>query len=133
LSFKANLGLQTYSEKYNYYYPTSLSSGVNAPYSVDAKNAANARANTVNYIDKLGEYTLNYNKQIRKHKFDVLAGYTVQKTNRDIVKVQAKGFDNDRIQDITGKGADAAFFTLQDATNTTTTLISYLARINYNY
>ena len=133
LNFKVNLGIQNYSEKYNYYYPTSLSSGVSAPYSVDAKNAANAKAQNRTFLDKLGEYTLNYNKQINKHKIDVLAGYTAQKAVTDYLDVRAKGFDNDRVQNITGKGADAAFFTLNTATNTTTTLLSYLARVNYNY
>ncbi|SEW40003.1 TonB-linked outer membrane protein, SusC/RagA family [Chitinophaga sp. YR573] len=133
LSFKANLGISNYSEKYNYYYPTSLSAGVSAPYSVDAKNAANAKAKNTVYLDKLGEYTLNYNKQFNKHKIDVLAGYTAQKTTNEIVGVKATGFDNDRIQDISGKGADAAFFSLTDAVRTTTTLISYLARVNYAY
>ncbi|SFD45466.1 TonB-linked outer membrane protein, SusC/RagA family [Chitinophaga sp. CF118] len=133
LTFKANLGMQSYSEKYNYYYPTSLSSGVSAPYSVDAKNAANAKAENTTYLDKLGEYTLNYNKQINKHKIDVLAGYTAQKTTNDVLQVQAKGFDNDRIQDVSAKGAAAAYFTLTKATRRVTTLLSYLARVNYNY
>lgn len=133
LTFKVNLGVQSYTEKYNYYYPTSLSSGASAPFSVEAKNAANAKAQNRNYLDKLGEYTLNYNKQLNKHKIDVLAGYTAQKTVTDFLDIRAKGFDNDRVQNITGKGADAANFTLNTATNTTATLLSYLARVNYNY
>ncbi|WP_198315567.1 SusC/RagA family TonB-linked outer membrane protein [Chitinophaga tropicalis] len=133
LYFKANLGMASYSEKYDYYYPTSLSSGVSAPYSTASKAAANAKAQNYSSLDQLGEFTLNYSKQIRKHKLDVLAGYTAQQTATDKLLVKAQGFENDRVQEISAKGADAAYFTLTTAEKATYTLLSYLGRINYNY
>jgi TonB-dependent starch-binding outer membrane protein SusC len=133
LSLKANLGMSSFAEKFDYYYPTSLSNGVNAPYSAAAKAAANARAKTTNILDQLGEFTANYSKQFNRHKLDVLGGYTVQKTTGDLLEIRAEGFQDDRIQELNAKGADAALFKLTTASKYAYTLISYLGRINYNY
>lgn len=133
-SAKINLGIQTYNEKYEYYYPTNLSSGVNAPGSPLAIQAANASAQTLNNVDKLAEYTLNYKKQFGQHSIDILAGYTTQQTTTDIISVGANGFNNDAVQEITGRGANPANFYLFPATGkATTTLLSYLGRALYNY
>jgi len=133
LSFKVNLGMLTYNEKYDYYLPTSLSAGNFAPYSVQAQTAAKATAQNITQIDQLAEFTLNYNKQWGKHHADVLAGYTIQKTSSDLISVSAQGFTNDRIQEISAKGADATFFYLNKAEKYVYSLLSYLGRANYNY
>lgn len=139
---KANLGLQTYNEKYEYYLPTSLSSGNNPPFSAAAIAAANAIAYSRSDLDKLGEFTLNYNRQTGKHGFNALVGYSAQQTTRDQLSVTARGFQNDRVQEITAKGADAANFSLNTSTaeistNTTGkaqyTLLSYLSRVAYTF
>ncbi|MEB0248580.1 TonB-dependent receptor, partial [Mucilaginibacter sp. 5B2] len=134
LTFKVNVGTNTYNEKYDYYLPTTLSSGANPPGSAQAIAAANAVAQTNTVNDQLAEFTLNYNKQFGKHRIDALGGYTVQRTTGDLMSVTAKGFQNDNVTEITGKGADAAFFTLNNNTGkSTTTLLSYFSRIAYNY
>ncbi|MES2277185.1 MAG: TonB-dependent receptor [Bacteroidota bacterium] len=135
LTFKANLGAQTYNEKYDYYLPTNLSSGANPPGSTQAIAAATATAQTISQVDQLGEFTLNYNKQFGKHRIDLLAGYSAQQTTNDVISVTARGFQNDNIPEITAKGAgDANFFTLGSGTGkSVNTLLSYLGRVNYNY
>jgi TonB-linked SusC/RagA family outer membrane protein len=134
LIFKANIGLQTYNEKYEYYLPTSLSNGNNPPYSAASIAAANAVAQTNNTRNLLGEFTGVYTKQFGLHNFNLLAGYTAQKINSDIISVTAKGFQNDLIQEITAKGADATNFALNSGTGKSEqTLLSYLARIQYNF
>jgi TonB-dependent starch-binding outer membrane protein SusC len=138
LDFKANLGTQTYNEKYDFYLPTSLSNGNNAPYSTAAITAANAIAQTLSQVDQLGEFTLNYNKTFGKHKIDVLGGYSAQKTTSDLIRISATGFQNDKIGEITDKGAEAGFLTLiTDGANktakATNTLLSYFGRFSYNY
>ena len=134
LSAKVNIGLQNYNEKYEYYYPTNLSSGVNPPGSAAAVAAANASAQTLNSFDELAEFTLNYKKQFGKSRIDAIAGYTAQQTNTDILSVGANGFSNDVVQEITARGANAANFYINSNTGkTTTTLVSYLGRVNYNY
>jgi TonB-dependent starch-binding outer membrane protein SusC len=133
LVLKANIGMQSYSEKYNYYYPTSLSSGVNAPYSDAAKAAANGIAQNQNTLDQLAEFTANYQKQIGKHNINLLAGYSAQYNTTDFIKVTAKGFQDDRIQEVTAKGADATNFSLTQAYRSTNTLESTFGRVSYNY
>lgn len=133
LSVKANLGMLTYNEKYNYYLPTSLSAGNFAPYSQQAQTAAKATAQTITQVDQLAEFTINYTKQFGKHSVNALAGYTLQKTSSDLISVSAQGFTNDRVREISAKGADASNFYLNSAQKYTYTLLSYLARANYNY
>ena len=65
---KANLGMYNYTEKYDFYNPTSLSSGANPPYSTQAKAAAYSLANFTTRKDYLGELTLNYNKSIKPYE-----------------------------------------------------------------
>ncbi|RLJ79508.1 SusC/RagA family TonB-linked outer membrane protein [Pedobacter alluvionis] len=138
LDFKANLGTQTYNEKYDFYLPTSLSNGNNPPYSTASLTAANAIAQTLSQVDQLGEFTLHYNKTFGKHKIDVLGGYSAQKTTSDLIRISANGFQNDKIGEITDKGAEAGFLTLiTDGPNrtakSTNTLLSYFGRFSYNY
>ncbi|MBB6274161.1 TonB-linked SusC/RagA family outer membrane protein [Pedobacter cryoconitis] len=135
LSFKANLGTQAYNEKYDYYLPTSLSNGGgNPPYSPSAIAAANAIAQTLTQVDKLAEFTLNYDKKIGKHNFNLLGGYSAQQTNTDLIRLNAKGFTSDAIGEITDKGADPSLFTLDPLTGkSVNTLLSYFGRLSYNY
>lgn len=135
LNLKANLGAQTYNEKYDYYLPTSLSSGNNPPYSTASLTAANAIAQTLSQVDQLGEVTLDYNKTFGKHNLSALAGYSAQHTTSDQIRVSATGFQNDYIGEITDKGADAGFFTLDNGRTgkSVNTLLSYFGRVSYNY
>jgi TonB-linked SusC/RagA family outer membrane protein len=134
LALKANLGMQTYNEKYEYYRPGSLSSGAFPPFSPQALAAARDTSRTLTTVDQLGEFTANYKKQFGKHNIDVLAGYTAQQFTSDAVSVLAQGYQNDRIQEITAKGADPSNFSLLPATGkATATILSYLARVVYNY
>ena len=135
LMVKVNLGLQTYNEKYDYFYPTTLSNGVNPPGSAAAIAAAQASAQTIASLDKMAEFTLNYKKEFGgNHRFDAIAGYTAQETNTDIISVTAKNFSNDIVPEITAQGAAAGSFLLNSTTGkSTTTLVSYLARVLYSF
>ncbi|NQD70653.1 TonB-dependent receptor [Sphingobacterium shayense] len=136
LNFKLNGGLSTYDEKYDYYRPTSISSGNYEPYSDNAKAAAYADAMTKSSLDKLLEATLNYNKTFaEKHDIMGLLGYSAQQTDLDYMGVRARGFQNDAIGEITDKGADPSNFTLLpgDTYKRTTTMMSYFGRVNYSY
>jgi len=134
LDLKVNGGASTRDEKYDYYRPTSISSGNNPPFSSNAKTAAYADANTRNEIDKLLETTLNYNKTFNeKHSINALLGYSVQKTNIDYVAVRANGFQSDAIGEITDKGADPSNFELREAYKRVITLESYFSRLMYSY
>ncbi len=134
LFIKANLGGETYHEKYEYFYPTSLSNGINPPGSSQSILAANSSAQTMDIQDRLAEFTVNYKKRFGKHSLDVLGGYTAQKTTSDIVAVGAKDYINDNVPEITAGGSvPGDFYMLSGTGKSVTTLISYLARVIYNY
>lgn len=140
LSFKANLGMQTYGEDYNYYLPTDISNGANPPGSPQSIAAAKAIKQTIAFQDQLGEFTLNYTKQLGRNHFDVLAGYTAQKTTNNVLTVQGTGFQNDDIPNITGAAptnitliTSGAPEGVQNTGKSVYTLLSYLGRVNYNF
>jgi TonB-dependent starch-binding outer membrane protein SusC len=130
---KVNVGGEHYGEKYEYYFPTNLSSGINPPGSTQSILAANSSAQFMNIQDLLGEYTLNYSKKINKHQLDVLAGYTAQQTNSDILAVAARNYTNDLVPEITAGGSVAGDFNRLGSGKSTTTLVSYLSRAVYSF
>ncbi|MDO4163266.1 MAG: TonB-dependent receptor [Bacteroides sp.] len=134
LFLKANLGMYTYSEKYEFYRPTSLAYGSYQPDSDQAKAAANAIARTTLQHDYLGEFTANYNKTWKGvHNFSGVAGYSIQKDTKDILGVKATGFEDNHITEVTGHGADASDIALNGTSKSNWTMISYFTRLNYNY
>lgn len=131
---KANLAMYNFNEKYEFYLPTSLSSGVNPPYSDAAKASAYSLAKTTGVRDYLGEFTLNYNKTLGKHTFSGVAGYSLQKNMTDIIEVKGTGYEDDHIKEITGHGAEANNIELTGNTKKSNwTMLSYFARANYNF
>lgn len=134
LYFKANLGMYSYSEKYEFYSTTSLSSGAYQPGSDQAKAAANSIARTTLQNDYLGEFTANYNKTWHNmHNFSGVAGYSIQKDTKDVLGVKATGYEDDHITEVTGHGADPSDITLNGTSKSNWTMISYFTRLNYNF
>ena len=134
LFFKANLGMYSYSEKYEFYKPTSLSSGAYQPESDQAKAAAYSIARTTLQNDYLGEFTANYNKTWQKvHNFSGVAGYSIQKDTKDVLGVKATGYEDNHITEVTGHGADPSDIGLDGTLKSNWTMISYFTRLNYNF
>lgn len=135
LVFKANLGLQTYNEKYQYYLPSNLSNGTFPPGSPQSIAAANAQSQTISQKDQLAEFTLNYNRHFGEHAIDLLVGYTTQQTSSDIVNITVKGFPIDQIPQITAGTAGQVTVNTGagQSGQATYTLNSYLGRLQYNY
>lgn len=134
LFLKANLGTYNYNEKYEFYQPTSLSSGANPPYSPQAQAAAYSLAKTTGVKDYLGEFTLNYSKDFGNNHINGVLGYSLQQHESDIIEVRGSGYQDDHIPEITGHGADPSNIQLTSTTGKSVwTMISYFTRINYNY
>lgn len=134
LFLKANLGMYSYSEKYEFYKPTSLSSGAYQPESDQAKAAAYSTARTTLQNDYLGEFTANYNKTWQKvHNFSGVVGYSIQKDTKDVLGVKATGYEDNHITEITGHGADPSDIGLDGTSKSNWTMISYFTRLNYNF
>ena len=94
-----------------------------------------ARDITNRDVDRLGEFTLNYNGEYGKHRLNALVGYTLQKKTYDRVAIEATGFPDDRIHEVTAHGPNASDVGLysSDTRKAAWTMMSYLARVNYSF
>jgi TonB-linked SusC/RagA family outer membrane protein len=78
----------------------------------------------------LTEYTLNYNKSFGKHNFAALAGYTAQKDRFSTNYIYSDKFPNNLVPTLSAAGNQ---ITAGTSTVSEWSIISYLARFNYNY
>ncbi|MBN9384504.1 MAG: TonB-dependent receptor [Chitinophagaceae bacterium] len=114
------------TQDYNAYYGTNY--GVfNSPppiplTSVSAVNISN------NSYSWLIENTVDYAHSFGEHNLDVLVGYSTQKWSQNNRSITGVGFANDEVPFISG-----AATTSGTSNNATWTLISQLARVNYDY
>jgi TonB-dependent starch-binding outer membrane protein SusC len=90
-----------------------------------------ASVGTVQSTSWLNENTLTYNKKLGQHNLNVLAGFTQQEYNRDIVRTGAQQFVTDDLQDNSLQSGSVTTRPFSD--NTKWVLHSYLGRINYNF
>ena len=134
LSISGNMGAQYTTRRYNYYRPRSVGQDGDMPFSSGAEARALATDVTNYDIDKLGEITLNFKEEFGLHRLDGVAGFSMQRKTYDRVAVEAKGFSDDRIHEITAHGPDPANTSIGgDTRKAAWSLMSYLGRINYFY
>jgi TonB-dependent starch-binding outer membrane protein SusC len=92
------------------------------------------------FIDLLTENTLTYSKVIKKHTFNVLAGFTGQKTKNTIEQTVGLNYPSDNITSanmagqieqpsVDGNGNLQGTYTLKNQEG----LLSYLGRLTYSY
>ncbi len=123
LRFKVNLGLDRLNARKDTYVPSYTKNGIN-------RGSGVGTIITGEQSSKLLETTLNYSKEIKKHNFNLLAGYTTQSfTNRGF-SGNIDGFISDvLLTNNFGLGS-----TENDNLNSyknSNKLISYLGRANY--
>ena len=112
LKLSARLGQQWYNYRYFYYRPMSIGRDAAPAYSEELRSSNIARTTSTYDVDRLGEFTLSYKKKIGRHHIDALAGYTLQKKTYDRLGVEATGFADDRIHEVTGHGSNASDISL---------------------
>ena len=78
----------------------------------------------------LTEYTLNYTKTFNKHAITALAGYTVQKERGESNLLSSNKFPNNLVPTLSAVGG---LITNGTSSIYEWSLLSYLARVNYNY
>ncbi|CAG5067475.1 TonB-dependent receptor P3 [Dyadobacter sp. CECT 9623] len=83
---------------------------------------------TSRYLTWLLENTLTYNKNIGKHNFDLLAGYSAQKASFEESSINASQYPDDEIEWI-----NAANVRVGTASANDWSLLSFIGRLNYNY
>ncbi len=76
----------------------------------------------------LSENTLSYRKAVGEHNLDAVIGFTSQKFHNDISNVTATNFPNDVVRTLTAATTFTPTSEVQEWS-----LLSYLARVNYNY
>lgn len=84
-------------------------------------------ASSLNWIT---ETTLNYNKDFGKHSLTGLVGYTTQKENGNSNYLESNHYPNNLVETLSAVGGQ---ITDGSSEKYAWSLLSYLARINYNY
>ena len=124
LSFRTSFGADLQNFKSNFY-ATRLSQ-------LGSTSNGSGSVSSNQNISWLTENTLNYNKKFgSNHNFSALVGFTSQAWERESVTASGRGFNND-FATYNNLGAGATL--VAPATGASeTSLISYLARLNYIY
>ena len=121
LNFRILLGGSYLSSKGNLFKP-QLPVFLNVP--------ATGTDNASTVSNWLTEYTLNYNKTAGDHHLSALAGYTVQQERGDDNFLTSNKFPNNLVSTLS---AVSGIITDGSSTSYKWSLISYLARVNYNF
>lgn len=80
------------------------------------------------YMSWVNENTANYHKEIGDHNFDALVGFTAQKYRIDDSNTNGNNYPDDKVKTISAAGTITSTSGIQEWS-----LLSYLARLNYNY
>ncbi|WP_225587086.1 TonB-dependent receptor [Algoriphagus sp. Y33] len=124
LKFKALVGTDIRSFREDIF-----SSSIINPNSVNLTRPAVGSNNTAQTVNWLSEFTLSYGKTIGKHTFDAVLGYTVQKETFETSRITGTNYANDNIKTTNAAGLITQALNTQEEWS----LLSYLARLNYNY
>ncbi|MEQ9437891.1 MAG: TonB-dependent receptor [Cyclobacteriaceae bacterium] len=87
-----------------------------------------AALNEGSYLSWVNENILNYQVDVGEHRIDALVGFTAQKFREDVSTINAENYPDDKVQTISAAGTVRASSGVQEWS-----LLSYLARVNYNY
>jgi TonB-linked SusC/RagA family outer membrane protein len=99
------------------------------PNSVNLTKPAVGSNTTSQTRNWLAEFTLSYAKSFGNHNVDAVLGYTAQNEMWDFNRINGTNFPNDNIKTMNAAGL------ITSAVNTKEewSLLSYLARVNYNF
>lgn len=126
LILKSSINVDLGQTAYDYFQPSTAGRAFAA---APSNLNANLVENNNRYYSWLSENTVSYSKQIGGHSFDLLAGYTAQRFRSDYNSISGSDFPDDRIQTINAALVkNNPFMDIQEWS-----LLSYLARVNYNY
>ena len=118
LKFKTNINFDVHNNEAKRFTPAFITRNRTA-------SASRSGYNRVNFVN---ENTLNYNKSIGDHNFDLLAGYSYSTFKLETYSISGTGFASDAIPTL-----NAASSTSGTSFETKNTLISYFGRAQYNY
>lgn len=123
LKFRTTINGNLGNNRYNYFLKKNQGYGFNQ--SLPASTGTESSGYMINWLT---ENTLNYTKQLNDHSLNVLAGYTAQKQHDEFQSSTATNYPNDLVQT-----QNAGTVTSGTSTLSEWSMISYLARLNYNF
>ncbi|MES2277492.1 MAG: TonB-dependent receptor [Bacteroidota bacterium] len=122
LSAKTNLGVDKGAETRSYFNPQVATT--------NAATASTGISSSVDNYSYTAEGTLNYEKTfLTDHHIQALVGYSAQKFDQKSNTISATGFPSDDIQYL----STATSITAAGSGSTQYSLLSTIARLNYNY
>ncbi|MDN5204370.1 TonB-dependent receptor [Fulvivirgaceae bacterium BMA10] len=124
LKFKTSFGSDFRSYFYDYYQPSTFG---RYRTHVD-NNQSNSTETDIRIENILSENTLNYEKTMNDHKFNILAGYSYQQENFKRTEISATGIVDNNIDNIAA-GSNHAI----DSRRSKWTQISYFGRLQYDF
>ncbi|MBZ1327598.1 TonB-dependent receptor [Aquirufa sp. 15D-MOB] len=128
LKFRSSMNGEILRTKFFFFNPSTATSAINVAIPT---TAVSIRQNIEN-LSWLNENTVTYSKTLwDDHKFEILGGYTSQYFRQESSQIQADTYADDRLPTIQGAiniNRGATVSGVQEWG-----LISYLARLNYNY
>tara|TARA_R110000751_G_C13793604_1_gene482556 strand:+ start:2166 stop:5546 length:3381 start_codon:yes stop_codon:yes gene_type:complete len=80
------------------------------------------------YLSWVNENLLNYNLNAGDHTLDALVGFTAQKFRQDLSSINGSNYEDDKVQTLNAAITISANSDVQEWS-----LLSYLARVNYDY
>ena len=123
LKFRTSINGNLGNNRYNYYMYKNQGYGFN-----QSLPAATGTASSAYMLNWLSENTLTYDTHFNNHSLNVLAGFTSQKQRDEFASATATNYPNDLVQTLSAGTVNSGTSTL-----TEWSMLSYLARVNYNY
>ncbi len=124
LNFKTLVGADVRNFSEDIFNPSIIN-----PNSVNPTKPSLGTNNLTENRNWLSEFTLNYAKKVKKHSFEGLLGYTIQKENFNASSINGTNFPNDNIKTINAAGLITSALSRKEEWS----LLSYLARLNYSF
>lgn len=126
LTIRSTFGFDIATSKQNRY------NSVDLPTNFEQARGGQAYINTSFENSIQNENTINYVKEIGKHEFNLLAGWTYQKYSMEDLDVEALGFTNDATTYNAIETSDPEYLKAYSGENNWA-LLSGLYRLNYSY
>ncbi len=127
LVFRSTFNAELYNSKFFFFNPSTATSSINVPLPT---TAVSIRQNMEDFT-WLNENLVTYSKSFGEHNFELLGGFTSQRFRRDLTRIQADTYADDRLPTIQGGiniNRGGTFSGVDEWS-----LMSFLSRLTYNY
>jgi TonB-linked SusC/RagA family outer membrane protein len=128
LKFKTSFNADWWESNFDQFVPSTITSTINAD-RIPQPSVPSSRIYHEGYFNYAIENTLTYRKKIGDHSLDALLGYTFQKQTSNSSDFNGNDYTGDEVQTMNA----AARIGSWGSSISDWSLISYIARVSYNY